>query len=138
MNRFDDSTLLDGLAEAGAIDNDTVDALAEAIASFHDTIAAVSPSVTGSDTPGESPAAAVRAPVMDNFTTLEELDHDPDDDVRQSLTGEWVEPEFERLAATFERRCEDGFVRDYHGYLHRQHFHGGAAPACSIGHRVQS
>lgn len=117
MNRFDDSRLLDGLAEAGAIDADTIDALADAIAAFHAGITDVTP-VADADRARHGAAYAVRAPVMDNFTSLEELDHDPADArVLRSLRA-WVEPEFERLAGTFDRRYADGFVRECHGDLH--------------------
>ncbi|MGF1626479.1 MAG: AAA family ATPase [Alphaproteobacteria bacterium] len=108
MRRFDQSGLLDRLADAGALPHDLMPRLAEAIASFH---AAARPR------PDRGGAEAMRWIVDDNVAEFREMGGLVDSAAVEALAAASGE-QLGRVAALLEARRAAGWVRRCHGDLH--------------------
>lgn len=112
MARFDDSTILDKVAEAGKLNEPIVHALAVAIGEFHSSIA------TGDVDPRFGAPETVRKPSDANFKVLEELDKAPKDHELLGGLRDWSNEAFEARREAFAYRHDHGFIRECHGDLH--------------------
>jgi len=112
MRQFDQSGLLDRLAASGELADRHVDELANLVARFHAQLPGA-PERSEYGTP-----AAVMAPALQNFAQLRPLLDDEQDRERLDRVQRWTEAQHGSLAALFERRRQDGFVRECHGDLH--------------------
>lgn len=112
MRRFDQSALFDARLAAGQLDPPLFDRLARHVADFHDTAAMAQPGG------GFGDAAAVMAPVRQNFAQIRE--HVSDAALLAELEGieAWAEARFRTLAPVFDARLAAGKVRECHGDLH--------------------
>lgn len=113
MRRFDDSCELARISNEGRLSPDLIDSLAETIADFHGTL-----SPAGLDSPYGLPAD-IRKDALENFATihgLSEDDSEPTDAIAR--LKDWTEAEANRLERFFQRRRQDGFIRECHGDLH--------------------
>jgi aminoglycoside phosphotransferase family enzyme/gluconate kinase len=112
MRQFDQSGLLDRVVAKGKLADRHLDQLAERVARFHGQLPPA-PEQSDYGTP-----AAIMAPARQNFDQLRPLLDDEQDRERLDRVQRWTEGQHGRLAATFERRRQDGFVRECHGDLH--------------------
>ena len=112
MREFPQSALLDAMLAAGQLATEHIDAVARVVAAFHRCI---------DRTPAAAPfggANNVALPVLQNFEQIGPYSTTPTE--RQALAAlrAWTEASLQRLAALFEQRRDDGFVRECHGDLH--------------------
>ena len=118
MRQFDQESLLSRVLASGALTAAHADAIALEVAAFHGRAARAAPGA-----PFGRPAGVMR-PVRENFVQmLAALDANrpplPDahrEELERLLA--WTEAEAARLAPVFERRNDQGFVRECHGDLH--------------------
>lgn len=112
MSRFDQAGLFAHLLAAGALTAEHMEAVARHVADFHASVAVA--------TPGEGfgTAEAVIFPVQQNFDQMRELVSDAALLESIGRLEAWSASESRRLAASFEVRLSDGFVRECHGDLH--------------------
>ncbi len=112
MRRFDQANQLDHVADAGALDRETIDRLAQTIARSHREAAPVA----ATDPYGE-PDRAV-APMLENFDFFGGLEED------EALFGAladlkvWTLHRYSALQKRIVRRKAGGFVRECHGDMH--------------------
>ena len=111
MRRFPQEALLSRMAGAGTLGPAHIDSLAQAVADFHSRIERASRAQPYGS------AAQVLAPAMQNFDQIEALAGGADRPELERLRA-WTRAEHARLAATYEKRQAEGFVRECHGDLH--------------------
>ncbi|HNB06000.1 MAG TPA: AAA family ATPase [Thauera aminoaromatica] len=115
MRPFDQSGLLSRLLDEGRLAPALFDRLARHVAEFH---AAAAVAVPGG---GYGDAAAVHAPVRQNFAQMREhLDPGVHADLLAMLARveAWAEAQYAALAPVFAVRLAEGRVRECHGDLH--------------------
>ncbi|OPX54927.1 hypothetical protein SAMN02745127_02317 [Oceanospirillum multiglobuliferum] len=112
MKQFDAERLLSNLQAESGLNQDHIDVMAEQIAQFHQRINKADSSTVLGD------ADQVMLPVQQNF-----------DQVRALLTKKtalaqleqlegWAQDTFTRLRPLFERRKQEGMIRECHGDIH--------------------
>lgn len=112
MAQFPQSAQLDNMLTAGKLKTKHIDAIAHMIAEFHQTIKVSDDSMNYGD------KDAVYQPVEENFTQINEnLDTAPYADKLNTLS-QWCSNEFSTLKTIFEKRKNDGFIRECHGDMH--------------------
>jgi len=101
------------LDRAANLTSAQIDAIARRIAEFH---AHLPPLATPN--PFGDPVAVMQ-PARDNFSHIQRL-WPPDDpaQARLQILAAWTEAEFSRLSAHFQRRKDEGHIRECHGDLH--------------------
>ena len=112
MRQFPQSGLLNNVLARGELSSAHIDELARQIAALHAEAARV---------PAEHPlgsAAAVMAPVRQNFEQIRPLLADAADLAQLQHLESWAETTFARLAPLLEQRKADGFIRECHGDIH--------------------
>lgn len=112
MRRFDQSALFDVRLAAGQLEPALFDRLARHVAAFHEDAAVAHPGE------GFGDAAAVMAPVRQNFAQIRERVSDPALLSELARIEAWAEASFAALAQVFDARLADGRVRECHGDLH--------------------
>lgn len=112
MRQFDQAALLDRQLAAGHFNLEEAFRLGVVIANQHRLI-----EVAGADS-RYGGAAAVMAPVRENFAQLRPRLEDPGDSARLLRLERWSQREGERLVEHFEARRVAGHVRECHGDLH--------------------
>lgn len=117
MRRFEQSALFAALLEAGRLEPVLFDRLARHVADFHAAAAVAQPGQ------GFGDAAAVHAPVRQNFAQLRDLLSPARLDAPALLAElvrvePWAEAQFAALAPVFDARLAEGRVRECHGDLH--------------------
>lgn len=112
MARFDDSAILDKVAEAGELDEAIIHALATAIGEFHSAIG------TGDADRRFATPELVRKPSDANFAVLDDLDKAPGDHTLLDRLRDWSNTAFEARRNDFGYRHDHGFIRECHGDLH--------------------
>jgi aminoglycoside phosphotransferase family enzyme/predicted kinase len=112
MRRFEQDALFDQMARRGALTAQHIDALATGLAAFHaDIERAVSDRTFGS-------SERVLAPALQNFDQMLELVGAKTDLALLARLRDWTAREHAALAAVFDGRKRDGWVRECHGDLH--------------------
>jgi hypothetical protein len=112
MRRFEQDALLDRMARRGALAPQHVDALAAGIAAFHARIERAGP-----DRPFGS-SGRILAPALQNFEQMLPLADAKPDLALLARLRDWTAREHATLAAVFDARKRDGWVRECHGDLH--------------------
>ncbi|TAK68327.1 MAG: hypothetical protein EPO19_08695 [Betaproteobacteria bacterium] len=112
MRRFAQDALLDRMARRGALAPQHIDALALGLARFHEGIARAGPDVEFGS------SGRIFAPALQNFEQLHELVGAKTDLAQLARLGDWSAREHAALAAVFDARKRDGWVRECHGDLH--------------------
>lgn len=112
MRRFEQSALLAHRLAAGALAPELFDRLARHVADFHAVAAVAKPGE------GFGDAAAVLAPVRQNFAQVRERIEDPALRAELARVEAWVEAQAVTLASVFDARLAEGRVRECHGDLH--------------------
>jgi len=112
MRRFPAAAQFDAMLARGTLEPAHIDALADKIASFHQTTAVAAP-----DSPFGT-AEAVHQPAQQNFAQIRPHLDQPADLAQLESLQAWSASEFQRLAATFAQRKEQGCIRECHGDLH--------------------
>ena len=112
MAQFPQSAQLDHRLAAGQLKLEQMDAIAHMVADFHQNID------VADDSMDFGTKAAVYQPVEENFRQVKEhIDTAPYAGTLATLE-QWSRSEFERLAAIFDQRKRDGFIRECHGDMH--------------------
>ncbi len=112
MRRFGQDDLLDRMARRGALAPQHIDALARGLAAFHAGIErAGAAQAFGS-------AARILAPALQNFEQMLPLASAKADIALLARLRDWTAREHAALAAVFDARKRDGWVRECHGDLH--------------------
>lgn len=112
MRRFDQSALFTALLEAGRLEPALFDRLARHVADFHAAAAVAQPGQ------GFGDAAAVHAPVRQNFAQMRERLDDAGMLATLARVEAWAEAQAATLAPLFDARLAAGRVRECHGDLH--------------------
>ncbi|WP_226419225.1 AAA family ATPase [Dechloromonas denitrificans] len=112
MRRFAQSCLLTEVLADRGLAPELIDRLAHHVAAFHDQAAVARRG------DGFGDAAAVHFPVRQNFRQLPELVDDAALLALAKRVENWSEARFADLQAVFERRLDQGRVRECHGDLH--------------------
>ena len=112
MRRFEQSALLAYRLAAGALTPELFDRLARHVADFHAAAAVAKPGE------GFGDAAAVLAPVRQNFAQVRERIEDPALLAELARVEAWAEAQAVMLAPVFDARLAEGRVRECHGDLH--------------------
>ena len=112
MRRFDQSALFEARLAAGQLEPALFDRLARHVAAFHETAAVARPGE------GFGDAAAVMAPVRQNFAQIRERITDVALLSALAPIEAWAEAQFAALAPVFDARLAAGRVRECHGDLH--------------------
>jgi hypothetical protein len=112
MRRFGQDDLLDRMARSGTLAPAHIDALARGLAAFHGQIARA-----GADDAYGSPQR-ILAPALQNFEQMLPLMSAKTDIALLARLRDWTVREHAALAAAFEARKRDGWVRECHGDLH--------------------
>lgn len=112
MRRFDQSALFDARLAAGQLEPALFDRLARHVAAFHEDAAVAQPGESFGD------AAAVMAPVRQNFAQIRERVADAALLSELARIEAWAEVRFAALAPVFDARLAAGRVRECHGDLH--------------------
>lgn len=112
MRRFDQAGLFSNLLAAGRLEASLFDRLARHVAEFHAAAAVAQPGGRFGD------AAAVHAPVRQNFEQVRERIEDPALLAELKRVEDWAESQFAALELTFDARLADGRVRECHGDMH--------------------
>ncbi len=113
MRQFDPENNLEKLLGIPAQLASHLDRLADQIAEFHLHKA------TPLDPEGElGSAAAVMAPVQQNFEQIRPLLHDRDELAQLDQLEGWANCHYKRLNAILTARQQQGFVRECHGDMH--------------------
>ncbi|WP_374449823.1 AAA family ATPase [Stella sp.] len=108
MRRFDETLVLDRLADAGRIDLATIEALADHVAAFH---------AAAERRPDRGGLEAMRFVVDTNAEALADAAAVLDQERSHALTAA-TRAALEAVAPLLERRRREGFVRLGHGDLH--------------------
>ena len=112
MRRFEQDALLDRMARRGALTAQHIDALAPGLAAFHAGIERAGPDrAFGS-------SERILAPALQNFDQMLELAGAKTDLALLARLRDWTAREHAALAAGFDERKRDGWVRECHGDLH--------------------
>jgi len=112
MAQFPQSAQLDHKLAAGVLSLQHMDAIARMVADFHQEIAIADSTMDYGD------RAVVFQPVEENFRQIaEHIDTTPYASILSALE-QWSQSEYERLAAVFDYRKQDGFIRECHGDMH--------------------
>ncbi len=114
MRQFEQSDMLDALADLGELGAPMVDELAEVLAQAHDR----APRLAGADKAPRGRAEEVRGWVDENFETLAPLLDRDGDRRRLARLSEWTKSEQSCVAPTIDARRAAGLVRECHGDLH--------------------
>lgn len=112
MRQFPQSQLLSQLQQRGELTASHIDGLAEQISSFH---------LHAPQVPGEHElcsAAAVMAPVRQNFEQIRPLLEHSEDLQQLDALQAWAEDSFQRLQPLLEQRARNGSIRECHGDIH--------------------
>jgi aminoglycoside phosphotransferase family enzyme/predicted kinase len=112
MRRFGQDALLDRMARRGALAPQHIDALALGLARFHEGIERAGPEREFGS------AGRILAPALQNFEQMRELVSAKTDLALLARLGDWTAREHAALAAAFEARKREGWVRECHGDLH--------------------
>ncbi len=112
MRRFDQSALFDARLAAGQLAPALFDRLARHVAAFHEDAVVAQPG------DGFGDAAAVMAPVRQNFAQIRERVSDVALLSELARIEAWAEARFAALAPVFDARLAAGRVRECHGDLH--------------------
>jgi aminoglycoside phosphotransferase family enzyme/predicted kinase len=112
MRRFGQDALLDRMARRGALAPQHIDALALGLARFHADIARAGPDLEYGS------SARILAPALQNFEQMRELASAKTDLALLVRLGDWTAREHAALAALFDARKREGWVRECHGDLH--------------------
>ena len=112
MRRFDQSALFEARLAAGQLEPALFDRLARHVAAFHEDAAVAQPG------DGFGDAAAVMAPVRQNFVQIRERVSDAALLSELARIEAWAEARFAALAPVFDARLAAGRVRECHGDLH--------------------
>jgi aminoglycoside phosphotransferase family enzyme/predicted kinase len=112
MREFAQEALASRMLTDGSLGAAHVDALAAEVAAFHGRV-----EKAGAGTRFGSPGTILRV-ALQNFDSIRTMRDDPADRERQDALRAWTEREHALRLAAFERRKEDGFVRECHGDLH--------------------
>lgn len=112
MRRFDQSALFESRLAAGQLEPALFDRLARHVAAFHEGAAVARPG------DGFGDAAAVMAPVRQNFAQIRERVADAALLSELAHIEAWAEARFAALAPVFDARLAAGRVRECHGDLH--------------------
>src|SRR5690606_32625861 len=112
MRRFDQSALFDARLAAGQLEPALFDRLARHVAAFHEDAAVAQPG------DGFGDAAAVMAPVRQNFAQIRERVSDAVMLRELARIEAWAEARFAALARVSDARLAAGRVRECHGDLH--------------------
>ena len=112
MRQFEQSGLLERVAAQARLTAATIDEIADQVAAFHAGLPAAQPHS------GYGTADRIIGPALQNFEQLRPLLRDGAERAALGHLREWTERQHERLAAVFDRRLRDGFVRECHGDLH--------------------
>ena len=113
MRRFENSRQLARIANEGRLRPALIDSLAETIAAFHDTLP---PAELDSD---YGLPADIRKDALENFATVQRLgEGESESTAAIARLRNWTDAEANRLASFFQRRRQDGFIRECHGDLH--------------------
>ncbi len=112
MRRFDPSALFEARLAAGQLEPALFDRLARHVAAFHQDAAVAQPGE------GFGDAAAVMAPVRQNFAQIRACVADAALLSELARIEAWAEARFVALAPVFDARLAEGWVRECHGDLH--------------------
>jgi aminoglycoside phosphotransferase family enzyme/predicted kinase len=112
MRRFEQDALLDHMARRGALAPQHIDALALGVARFHADIERAGPEREFGS------SARILAPALQNFEQMHELVRARTDLALLARLGDWTAREHGALAAVFDARKREGWVRECHGDLH--------------------
>ncbi len=112
MRRFDQSALFEARLAAGQLEPALFDRLARHVAAFHEAAAVARPG------DGFGDAAAVMAPVRQNFAQIRERVSDAALLAELAHIEVWAEARCAALAPVFDARLAAGRVRECHGDLH--------------------
>jgi len=112
MRRFGQDALLDRMARRGALAPRHIDALALGLAAFHAGIERAGPEREFGS------SARILAPALQNFEQMRGLAGAKADIAVLARLGDWTVREHASLAAVFDARKRDGWVRECHGDLH--------------------
>ena len=112
MRRFDQSALFEARLAAGQLEPALFDRLARHVAAFHEDAAVAQPG------DGFGDAAAVMAPVRQNFVQIRERVSDAALLSELARIEAWAEARFAALTPVFDARLAAGRVRECHGDLH--------------------
>ena len=112
MREFPQEALASALLDRGELGAADIDALATRIAAFHETIDSAAP--TGRY---GTPAGILRL-ALQNVAEIDWLATGEAERGELGLLRAWTEREFERRRDAFQRRLDQGFVRECHGDLH--------------------
>ncbi len=112
MREFPQSALASRLLADGALTGMHVDALASRIAGFH-----ADAGVAACGSPYGAPETIIAA-ARENFTQLQRLLPEAQDQERIAAIRAWSEREYEAHLAQFAARQAEGYVRECHGDLH--------------------
>ena len=112
MRRFEQDALLDRMARRGALAPRHIDALALGLARFHAGIERAGPEREFGS------SGRILAPALQNFEQMLELASAKTDVALLARLRDWTAREHAALAAVFDARKRDGWVRECHGDLH--------------------
>jgi hypothetical protein len=112
MRRFGQDALLDRMARHGELTPQHIDALASALALFHARIGRAGPERQFGS------SARILAPALQNFEQMRALVSAKADVAQLARLRDWTAREHAALAAVFDARKRDGWVRECHGDLH--------------------
>jgi len=112
MRQFDQAGLLSRVIERDELTSAVIEAMAREVAAFHTKAPHASAELQYAQ------SSHVRQLARDNFTQMRSAAHDAHDGSDLARLHEWTESEGARLADAFDRRRQDGFVRECHGDLH--------------------
>jgi aminoglycoside phosphotransferase family enzyme/predicted kinase len=112
MQAFAQQCLWSERADSSALTAPEIDALADQLASFHQTVPVAAPDC------GWGKAAGVSKVAGENLAALAGLAGITPGDQSISRIVAWQAGQHRRMAALFEQRLADGFVRECHGDLH--------------------
>ena len=112
MRRFDQAGLFSNLLAAGQLEPTLFDRLARHVAEFHAAAAVAQPGGNFGN------AAAVHAPVQQNFDQIRERVQDPTLLAELARVEAWATARFAALESTFDARLAEGRVRECHGDMH--------------------
>ncbi|MBE9563601.1 MAG: AAA family ATPase, partial [Proteobacteria bacterium] len=112
MKQFPQAAQLDNMLASGKLNTDHIDAIAHMVAEFHKN------TDVADDTTEYGSNKMVNQPVEENFSQIKEhLDTGLYAD-KLLMLEQWCNTEFLRLKTDFERRKQDGFIRECHGDMH--------------------
>ena len=112
MIQFPRSSELNRLVERGELTRIHMETLARIISTFHESVdRADQDSVYGN-------SEQVIQPLEENFKQIRQRISDPESLEEMEQVEKWSREQFQRLSNLFERRKEEGYVRECHGDLH--------------------